>query len=127
RDPLVLLVAAGRTPGEIGLAVTQRHGRRQRRTRALSRRERGRMILVEPKLLRAGAEAETELGNRRRGMQPAARWRRGHHIAGLIDDVEVYGVAGDGAGAFALRLGIGQAIFVVRPDAPDGRLARARA
>src|SRR5580692_10387654 len=27
RDPLILLVAAGRTPGQIRLAVAQRHGR----------------------------------------------------------------------------------------------------
>ena len=40
RDPLVLLIAARRAPGEIGLAVAQRHGRCQRRTRAFARRER---------------------------------------------------------------------------------------
>ena len=36
RDPLVLLVAAGRAPGEVGLAVAQRHGRRERRARPLA-------------------------------------------------------------------------------------------
>src|SRR5437870_6608397 len=76
RDPLILLVAAGRTPGEIRLAVAQRHGRRERGARALARRERGRMTLLEPEHLRARAEAETEIGNDRRGVQPAAR-RRG--------------------------------------------------
>src|SRR4051812_3062028 len=48
RVPLVLLVAAGRTPGHVRLAVAQRHGRRQRRARTLAWNERGRMILLEP-------------------------------------------------------------------------------
>ena len=54
RDPLVLLIAAGRAPGEIGLAVAQRHGRRQRRARALARRQRRRMA---PRRARTSARA----------------------------------------------------------------------
>src|SRR6185437_4800273 len=129
RDPLVLLVATGRTPGEIGFAVAQRHRRRQRRARAFSRRERGRMLRIEPELLRARAETEAELWDRRRGLQPAARWRRRHHIAGLIDDVEMHGVAAHRAGRIELRvLDMDDArvvLVVMRPELADGRLARA--
>src|SRR5215207_4940186 len=56
RNPLVLLVAARRAPGEVGLAVAQRHGRRQGRARALARHQRGRVALVEPEHLRPAAE-----------------------------------------------------------------------
>ena len=120
RDPLVLLVAAGRAPGEIGLAVAQRQRRRQRRARAFARRQRGRMVLIEPEHLRAGAEAKAELGDHRRGLQPAAGRRRRHHVAGAIDDVEMHGVAAHRAGALALRPSTDRAlVFVVRPvDAP---------
>ena len=72
RDPLVLLIAAGRAPGEIRLAVAQGERRRQRGARPLARRERRRMAFVEPEHLRAGAEAEAEFGNDRRRLQPAA-------------------------------------------------------
>ena len=51
RDPLVLLVAAGRAPGEIRLAVAQGQGRRQRGARPLARRQRGRMAFLEPEHL----------------------------------------------------------------------------
>src|ERR1700744_268047 len=37
RDPLILLVTARRAPGEIRLAVAQRHGRRQRGAWTFSR------------------------------------------------------------------------------------------
>src|SRR5690348_5411814 len=92
RDPLVLLVAAGRTPGQIRLAIAQRHGRRQRGARAFSGRERGRMAFLEPEHLGAAAEAEAELRNDGRGLQPAAGRRRGDHVAVAIDDVEMHGV-----------------------------------
>ena len=38
---LVLLIATGRTPGQVWLAVAQSQARRQRRARTLSRRQRG--------------------------------------------------------------------------------------
>ena len=61
RRPLVLLVAAGRAPGEVGLAIAQRERRRERGARPLARRERGRMAFLQPEHLRARAEAEAEL------------------------------------------------------------------
>src|SRR5262249_37608595 len=76
RAPLVLLVAARRTPGEIRLAVAQRKRRAHSGGRPRARRERGWMAFVEPEHLREAAEAEAELGNGGRGLQPAARWRR---------------------------------------------------
>ena len=51
------------------------------------------MIFLEQEHLRAAAKAKTELGNDGRGLQPAARRRRRHHVAGLVDDVEMHGVA----------------------------------
>ena len=65
RDPLVLLVAAGRAPGQIRFAVAQRHGRRQRGARALARGKCGGVILLQPEHLGAAAEAESDLGNDR--------------------------------------------------------------
>src|SRR2546425_24180 len=50
---------------------------------------------------------QNEFGNDRRGLQPAAGRRRRNHVAGLIDDVEMHGVAAHFA------------------EAADGRLARA--
>ena len=93
RDPLVLLIAAGRAPDQIGFAVAQRQCRRQSGARPFARHQRRRMLLVEPEHLGARAETKTELGNDRRGLQPAARRRRRHHVAGLIDDIEMHGVA----------------------------------
>src|SRR5262245_44117712 len=93
RGPLVLLVAAGRAPGEIRLAVTQREGRRECRARALAGRECGGVPLLEPELLRAGAEAEAELGDHRRRLQPATGRRRRHDVAVTINHVEMHGVA----------------------------------
>src|SRR5882672_10766140 len=93
RDPLVLLVAAGRAPGEIGLAVAERHGGRKRGARTLAWRQRGGMVFLQPEHLRAAAEAEAEFWDHRRRLQPAARRGRRDHVAGLIDDVEMHGVA----------------------------------
>src|SRR5690242_2108048 len=76
RGPLILLVAAGRTPGEIGLAVAQRQRGRERGARALAGRERIGMALFEPELLRARAQTEPKLRNDRRGLQPTTGWRR---------------------------------------------------
>src|SRR5476649_699416 len=53
------------------------------------------MIFFKPKHLRARAEAETELRNDRRGLQPAARRGRRNHIPGTVDDVEMHSVAHD--------------------------------
>src|SRR3954452_11868853 len=61
RDPLILLVAAGRAPGKVWLAVAQRHGRRQRRPRPLARCERRWMVFFQPEHLGAAAETEAEL------------------------------------------------------------------
>src|SRR5579863_3492979 len=105
RDPLILLVAAGRAPGKIRLAVAQRHRRRQRGAWALARCERSRMAFFKPEHLGTAAEAKAEFGNHRRGLQPAARRRRRYHVAGLVDDIEMHRVA------------------VHLAEAPDGRLA----
>src|ERR1700676_2122753 len=73
RGPLILLVATGRTPGEVGFAVAQRHGRRERGARTFAWRQRCGMVFLQPENLRAAAEAETEFRDHRRGLQPAAR------------------------------------------------------
>ena len=65
----------------------------ERGARALARRQRRRMIFLEPEHLRAAAEAEAEFRDHRRGLQPAAGRRRRDHVAGLVDDVEMHGVA----------------------------------
>src|SRR5919197_3988260 len=109
RRPLILLVAAGRTPGEIRLAVAQRERGRERGARPLAGSKRRRMTLLQPEHLRARAEAEAELGNDGRRLQPAAGRRRRYRVAGRIDDIEMHGIAAHLA------------------DASDGRLARAHA
>src|SRR6185295_12750398 len=93
RGPLILLVAARRSPGHVRLAVTIAHGGRERGARTLARRECCGVIFLQPEHLRAAAEAEAELGNDRRGLQPAAGRRRRYHVAGLVDDVEMHGIA----------------------------------
>src|SRR5262245_16875373 len=60
------------------------------------------MPFVQPELLRPAAEAEAKLWDRRRGLEPAARRRRRHHVAVTVDDVEMHGVAAHDAGAFEL-------------------------
>src|SRR5262249_30036873 len=67
------------------------------------------MPLLQPEHLRPRAEAEAKFRNDRRGLQPAARRRRRHHVAGRVDDVEMHGIAAHLA------------------EAADGRLARAQA
>src|SRR4029079_18302960 len=84
-------------PAEVGLAVAQRERRRERGARALAGSERGGMAFLEPEHLRARAEAEAELGNDRRGLQPATGRGGGNHVAGLVDDVEMHGVAAHAA------------------------------
>src|SRR6266566_181471 len=109
--PLVLLVAAGRAEREVRLAAAQDERRRQRRPRPLPRRKRVRQALLEPEHLRARRQAEAELGNDRRAVQPAAARRRGDEVPPPVDDVEVAGVAarrladalGDGGGGGAHR------------------------
>ena len=96
-DPLILAVAARRAPAQIRLALAQRERRRQSGARAPAGSERGGMAFLEPEHLRPRAEAEAELRNHRRRLQPAAGRRRGHHVAGVIDDVEMHGIAARGA------------------------------
>ena len=55
RRPLVLLVAAGRAPREIGFAVAQRERRAERRAWTFAGRKPGRMFFVEPERLRSCA------------------------------------------------------------------------
>src|SRR3954453_2527443 len=93
RGPLILLISARRTPCKVRLAVAQCHGRAQRGARALARRQRGRMILLQPEHLRAAAKAEAKLRNDGRRLKPTAGGRRRDHVAGVIDDIEMYGVA----------------------------------
>src|SRR3984957_14345074 len=88
RGPLILLVAAGRSPRQIRLATAPRPGGRTRGRWTLARRQRRRMFFLEPENLRAAAEAEAEFRDHRRRLQPAARWRCRDHVAGLVDDVE---------------------------------------
>src|SRR5262245_42682311 len=76
RRPLVLLVAAGRPPSQIRLAVARGQRRAECRTGAFAGGETGGMILVKPKRLGTGPQPETELGNDGGRLQPAARWRR---------------------------------------------------
>src|SRR5213080_5044817 len=93
RRPLILLVAAGRTPGEIRFAVTKRERGRERGARSLAGGERSGMALLQPEHLRARAEAEAEFRNDGRGLQPSAGGCRRDHVAGGINDVEVHGIA----------------------------------
>src|SRR5215471_16945755 len=121
RDPLILLVAAGRTPGQVRFAVTQRHGRRKRGARTLSGGERGGMILLQPEHLRAAAKAEADLRDNRRRLQPTAGRRGRYHVATLVDNIEMHGVAAHlaetadrrlapahGADGFAMAFGTAQ-------------------
>ena len=55
--------------------------------------QRGRQSLVEPEHLGPAAEAEAELGDGRRALQPATARRRRDHVAPAVDDVDVAGVA----------------------------------
>ena len=91
--PLLLLVAAGRSPGEIGLAVAEGEPRAERRARAGARPERGGEALLEPEHLRARAERPAERGDHGRALQPAAARGRREHVPPAVDDVEVDGVA----------------------------------
>src|SRR5438477_3919004 len=58
RDPLFLLVAAGRAPDHVRLAVAVGEGGRERRARPLARRQRGRLAFLEPADLAARAYGE---------------------------------------------------------------------
>ena len=94
--PLVLAVAAGRPERQTRLAVPQGEAGGQRGAGPLARRERHGRALVEPEHLAPGAEAEAELSDHRRGLQPAARRGRRHQVAPAVDHVEVAGVAAGG-------------------------------
>src|SRR5262249_31467608 len=96
--PLVHLIATGRAPGHVRLAVPQGHANRQRRARALARREGAWQALLEPEHLPTRSERPAQFRNDRRGLQPAAGWGRREHVAGLVDDIDVYGVADHLAG-----------------------------
>ena len=93
RDPLLLLVAARRAPAHVRLAVAMREGRRQRGTRPLARRQRAGLAFLEPADLAARAHAGSRARGRPASLQPAARRRRRNHVAVLVDDVEMHGVA----------------------------------
>src|SRR6266481_3339341 len=62
------------------------------------------MVFLQPEHLRAAAEAEAELRDDRRGLQAAARRGCRDHVAGLVDDVEMHGVAAHLAEAADSRL-----------------------
>src|SRR3954454_24344889 len=68
RLPLVLLVAARRAEGDVGLAVAERHRRRQRGARTLARRQTGRQSFLQPEHLGTAGQAETQLRNDRRAL-----------------------------------------------------------
>src|SRR5262245_24547290 len=93
RRPLILLIATGRAPREVWLAVAQREGRAQRRAWTLARRQGRWMLFIEPEYLRARSESETELWNDGRRLKPTARRGCRDHVAGFIDDVEMHRVA----------------------------------
>ena len=94
--PLLLLVAAGRSPGEPRLAVAEREARRQGRARPCTRAERRRQPFFEPEHLRAGSQRPAERRNDGGAVQPAAARRGGDHVAPAVDDVEVHRVAARG-------------------------------
>src|SRR4029453_2273483 len=73
RRPLILLIATGRAPRQVWLAVVQRECRAQRRAWTLARHQTGRMLFVKPEHLRTRAKPETELWNDRRLLHPTAR------------------------------------------------------
>ena len=125
RLPLVLLVAAGRPAGEHRHAVAQHQRRRQRRARAGARLERGGQSLVEPEHLGPAAEAEAELRDGRRALQPAAARGRRDDVAPAVHDVDVAGVAARLAVAIDSRL---PGRHVARaPGLPARRAAAVRA
>ena len=66
---------------------------RERGARAAPGRQRGRQPLLQPEHLHPAAEAEAELGDGRRALQPAAARGRRDHVAPAVDDVDVAGVA----------------------------------
>ncbi len=111
--PLLLLVAARRAEGEPGLAVAQRHRGRQRGARPLAGLERSRHGGVQPEHLAARAQAEAELGNDRRALQPAAAGRGRDHVAVPVDHVEMHGVAGHHS--VAAERGLARAMAGVEP------------
>src|SRR5262245_57786472 len=93
--PLVLLIAARRTPAHVRLAVSKRHAHRQGRARALAGRERSRQSLFEPEHLPARAERPAEIRDHRGRLQPAPRRCRREHIARPIDDIDMHGITDD--------------------------------
>src|SRR5262249_3391049 len=66
RRPLVLLIAARRTPRQIGFTVAQRERRAERRAWTLAGCKTSGVLFVEPECLRARAEAKAEFGDDRR-------------------------------------------------------------
>src|SRR5438477_1457676 len=65
QGPLVLVVAAGRAEGEVGVAAAKGERRRQRGARPFAGLERVRQAVLEPEHLRARPEREAELGDDR--------------------------------------------------------------
>src|SRR3990172_1173140 len=69
--PLVLLVAAGRAKGEIGLARAQRDRRRQRRARPLARHQSVGVALIEEEGLHPRPQRKAQYVDHRRTRDPA--------------------------------------------------------
>ena len=91
--PLVLLVAAGSAAGENGRTVAHHKGRGKGRPGTPARHERGGEALLEPGHLQASAETKTELGDRRRTLQPSPARCCGDHVAPAVHDVDMDRVA----------------------------------
>ena len=111
--PLVLLVATRRPTGHHRLTVAQHQRRRQRGPRSLARRQRGRQPVLEPEHLRPAAQAEPELRDRRRRLQPATTRRGGDDVAPPVDHVDMAGVPAGHATGRDRRLTGGRVAEVV--------------
>ena len=109
-------------PSAISARPVAQHERgRQRRARARPGAQGGGGAGIEPRHLQPGAEAEPELGDRRRGLQPAARGRDRDHVAPAVDDVDVARVAAGVARPHDRRLaGAGDRAASVRSGGRNG-------
>ena len=117
--PLVLAVPARRAERHVGLTRAEDEARAQGRARPLPRCQARREAFLEPEHLRARAQAEAELRDHRRALQPASARHGRDHVAPAVDHVDVHGVVGDDAPSGKVRL--------ARPRRGEpARLARAR-
>src|SRR5665213_2884134 len=94
QGPLVLHVTTGRSEGKIGFAISQRHRGRQRCSRSRTWAETVRQAILEPEHLTPRTQAEAELRDGWRTLQPAAAWCCRHHQTGAVDGIDVAGIAG---------------------------------